>query len=276
MEKRAFLFIVIICALSCRAPSQVTTGAQPSPAPTPASLELSASEAASGPSVPRVVKVVLTITSPSDLKVKQGERIERGAVLSDRSLDRRRLLLQQKQIKLQLQHLDTIRLDKSLPPVSFAAQQAAIARAQVDLAIKQHAVTVQQARLSEIARLSKPQPLVRDHESARLELVDLERQQAASQLEVERARLQSAREERAFTEQQRMLELDAKRLQVELMKTQLQTRLAEIEEKLQLLSEVRAPFSGIVKRVQWEEQRDHNIILVLLIAVDGAGREAGH
>ncbi len=50
--------------------------------------------------LPRNIKISLTLSSPQDLKVKQGDEVVKGQVLSDRTSERSRLLARKKQLEL--------------------------------------------------------------------------------------------------------------------------------------------------------------------------------
>ena len=56
-------------------------------------------------SEPRNIKISLTLSSPQDLKVKQGDEVVKGQVLSDRTTERTRLLARKKQLELSLEKL---------------------------------------------------------------------------------------------------------------------------------------------------------------------------
>ncbi len=63
-------------------------------------------------SEPRNIKISLTLSSRQDLKVKQGDKVVEGQVLSDRTTERSRLLARKKQLELSLE-----KLNLPLPPI---------------------------------------------------------------------------------------------------------------------------------------------------------------
>ncbi len=87
--------------------------------------------------LPRTIKIHLTLTSPQDLKVKPGDEVTPGSVLSDRTTERQRLLAQKKQLQLSLNKLEVpipelippeaIPALGKLPPVSYQQEEANIA-----------------------------------------------------------------------------------------------------------------------------------------------------
>ncbi len=64
-------------------------------------------------SEPRNIKISLTLSSRQDLKVKQGDKVIEGQVLSDRTTERTRLLARKKQLELSLE-----KLNLPLPPIT--------------------------------------------------------------------------------------------------------------------------------------------------------------
>ncbi len=87
--------------------------------------------------LPRTIKIHLTLSNPQDLKVKPGDEVTPGQVLSDRTTERQRLLAQKKQLQLSLNKLDVpipelippeaIPALGKLPPVSYQQEEANIA-----------------------------------------------------------------------------------------------------------------------------------------------------
>ena len=86
----AALTAVMLCHVS--ACSSVSRPApSPAPTPSPSAIVVGADDSPAGPrggGAPRHLKITLTVTSPSDLRVKAGDRVEAGAVLVDRGQER--------------------------------------------------------------------------------------------------------------------------------------------------------------------------------------------
>ena len=129
-------------------PAAVT---QTAPTPRPQKLE------------PRTIKIHLTLTSPQDLKVKPGDEVTPGQVLSDRTLERQRLLAQKKQLQLSLNKLDLpipelippepIPSLSKLPPVSYQQEEANIALKQQELDEAERAIANQQEKIRQLSEL---------------------------------------------------------------------------------------------------------------------------
>ena len=117
---------------------------------------------------PNRLKIELTITDPSDLKIKPGDKVVKGQVISDRTTERRRLLNQRKQLELSLKKLtltipplqspNSIAQLPNLPPISYQQEQANIALKAQQLKEAAQAVSHQQQKIDSIRQLS-PRPL---------------------------------------------------------------------------------------------------------------------
>ena len=109
---------------------------------------------------PRTIKIHLTLSSPQDLKVKPGDEVISGTVLSDRTTERQRLLAQKKQLEISLKKLDLpipeitqpkpIPALSKLPPVSYQQEEANIALKQQELDEAERAIANQQTKNKEI------------------------------------------------------------------------------------------------------------------------------
>ena len=120
--------------------------------------------------IPRTFKISLTVTSPQDLKVKPGDEIALGQVLSDRTTERQRLLAQKKQLEISLKKLDLpipeinqpkpIPALSKLPPVSYQQEEANIALKQQELAEREKAIANQEVKIKELESLLNIEPIL--------------------------------------------------------------------------------------------------------------------
>ncbi|GAA6619220.1 hypothetical protein [Scytonema sp. NUACC26] len=92
----------------------------------------------------RNLRLALTVDDPSFLKVKEGDKIGIGQILTDNSIERKRLTKQRQSIALQIQNLQSKKIPEPIapnppsqinpvPPASYAEEEAAIAQAQMKL-----------------------------------------------------------------------------------------------------------------------------------------------
>ena len=119
--------------------------------------------------IPRTFKISLTVTSPQDLKVKPGDEIALGQVLSDRTTERQRLLAQKKQLEISLKKLDLpipeitqpkpIPALSKLPSVSYQQEEANIALKQQELVERERAIANQKVKIKELESLLNIEPI---------------------------------------------------------------------------------------------------------------------
>lgn len=138
----AALGIVGLIAVGKQIPSLKSAIAQ-IPSPIPNTTPVNPANPAN-PSSGRLLKLNITVTSPEDLKVKEGDTVSAGQVLADRDKERARLTAQREQIQLSLNKIEQTELIPppkplpvpevaELPPISYKEEEAAISAAQLAL-----------------------------------------------------------------------------------------------------------------------------------------------
>jgi hypothetical protein len=200
--------------------------------------------------VPRELKLKLTLDDPVDLKVKQGDRIQKGQVLSDRTSTRKPLEQQRQAIRLKLEHLNT-NAGAGSSQVSYAVERAKVRQAQV---------RVQQAREA-IAQFKTNSPwtdyawasLPLYKESTQVSQLVIKVQEAEAELGLAVAQLQAAREKKPVGQ-------DAS-----VQQTLLMSQLRDVETKLDEVGVVRSPYAGIIKKIKWLSQADQNLLTEVTI-----------
>lgn len=241
----------------------------------------------SGESLPSEIKVRVTISRPEDLRVSVGQKIKTGDVIADRSRERNALLQQKQQAELARERMRNLmwlkdeNLEKPvLPDASFAEYEAAINRAQVAVEAAKHSISLQKSRIEQIEKLPFPVDLtkVKQHESARLELLKSELLAAESNLNLERAKLETAKANSNYAEQKDALEIQKskitareQRITIEAQITQIEAQITNLNVQILALSAVRAPFSGTIKKINWEGQTNVEINVVITVDVDDSG-----
>lgn len=283
------LALLVFALLSCAGQrgSAPTVATMPPASP----LVLGAPEAAASSGSPHYLRVKLTINTTADLRVKAGDKIEVGALLSDRAFERERLVLQRRALALSVQRIgqqsaaahESIKLleqlGAELPPVSFATEQAAIRRAEVDETATARKVSIQRQRreaLPAVAPVGFDGAAIEAHESVKLALVEDEYSQRVADVALAEAKLTSAQQARQLEEKRahvdyarQMLTARAQLQQTEIARAQITAQIAGIDAQLAQLVAVRAPFSGTIKRIEWEEMNDAQIFVSVTLAVDG-------
>ncbi len=280
--KRFFLTIgICICASSCQTKTETPSPADSVPRKT---ITLGADEKTIDADLPASIKVRVSISRREDLRVKVGQKIKAGDVIADRARERNALEAQKRQAELSLERLQNLmklkieNLQKPMmPDASFAEFEANIRRASVSVEAAKRNVKLQESRIAEIEKLPFPGDMskIRQHETARLELLKGELLYAESNLALERAKLETARGNRIYTEQKDALEinrakitLNEQRVSVETNITQLEVQITNLNASIITLSAVRAPFNGTVKKISWEGQTNDEINVVISVDVD--------
>jgi len=247
--------------------------------------------------------IKLTLSSPADLKVREGDRVEAGQMISDRIRDRQRLEAQRRQLQIQIQQLQQpiagppparpVPEVAGLPPASFLDEVAAVERQRVTVQQAERSAQQQQRMLDMLQAMpdaNLPEATV-PHE----EEVLAQRQQAIDQanadLQLAEAQLAQAQQERQFQEYQHSLEMSKRAIAIEQARLQRQEQLqnqqeqeqqrsyqlAEIqvqrqalETQLAQLSAVRSPYSGVIQRIKYEGQNDQALTVELTLVVSGS------
>jgi hypothetical protein len=206
--------------------------------------------------VPRELKLKLTLDDPADLKVKQGDRIQKGQILSDRTSARKPLEQQRQAIRLKLEHLNA---SAGAGSVSFAVEQAKVRQAQV---------RVQQAK--EVIALFKTNSPWTDYalaslplykESTQISQLTIKVQDAEAELWLAVAQLQDARENK----QKKTIGQDTSGQQVLLM-----AQLKDVEARLDGVGVVRSPYNGTVKKIKWVGQVNQELTVELTISLENS------
>ncbi len=108
---------------------------QPTPTPTQPSPKTNG---------PRTLKLKLTLDTPADLKVVQGQTVVKDQILSDRTSARERLTTQRQVLLLKLEQLKQPQAiskpSQSSPEVSYAEENAKIAQAKLEVEQAQKAI----------------------------------------------------------------------------------------------------------------------------------------
>lgn len=275
---------------------EITISPVPSEAPNVAHL----SSQISNSQAPRLLRIKLTINAASDLLVKQGDDVKAGQALTNRSHERNRFLAQRRVLATQAQQIaaqlttaaESLALlaqrGAALPPISFASEQAAITKAEAEAAVTARQVELQRQRIASFASLVSGEAdilparnskletrnLITEHETAKLTFAQDAARQSAAEVALQRAKLTSAQEARAWQEKQHALELSKQLLtarhqqqQAVLARSQLLSQIAALDLQLAQLAAVRAPFAGKIRRIEYEDMRDQTLTVLLYLSV---------
>jgi hypothetical protein len=226
------LILVVFLLAGC---NSMTRSSAPSPSPAN-TVEPVPMKTPQSQSVPRELKLKLTLDAPTDLKVKQGDRVRKGQVISDRTSARQQLEQQRQTIRLKLENLTP----ESITSVSYAVEQAKVRQAQ--LKVKQARGAIAQFKINSPWTDYAWASLPLYKESVQVSQLETRVQDAEVELDLTVAQLQVAREKKSVG-----TDVQANSLQQVLLMSQLK----EVETKLDDVVVVRSPYNGFVKKIKW-------------------------
>jgi uncharacterized membrane protein len=206
--------------------------------------------------VPRELKLKLTLDNPADLKVKQGDRIQKGQVLSDRTSARKHLEQQRQVIRLKLEHLNAS-AGVGSRSVSYAVEQARVRQAQVRVRQAREAIALFKTNSPWTDYALASLPLYK--ESTQVSQLVIKVQDAEAGLGLAVAQLQAAREKNPASQDKSV------------QQTLLMSQLKDVEVKLDGVGVVRSPYNGTVKKIKWSGQinQELTVEVTLMIQVPG-------
>lgn len=293
--------LIIFTLSSCNNPSNEEVE-EDAPTDTPSIFQVPHSDEAQDSSdvessLPDEIEVTLTLSSPDDLRVGEGEQISEGDILVSQPKEVRRIQAQLDRLLLDLERLEAeVIPDRDvppLPPADFSSQASAIDKQELVIAQIQDEITVQEKKIAEIRENALPErqlasiagagnfdkgesrnALILQHENSKRDdlLLRLEREQA--ELDLKKAELKSEHQQRAYQEYRRELEVTrlesdrADRIsQRNFNERMIRERISQKREELARLSAIKSPFSGEVRSLSWEGMSNSQIKVTLLIEV---------
>ncbi|TYQ29189.1 hypothetical protein PseudUWO311_03405 [Pseudanabaena sp. UWO311] len=247
---------------------------------------------------PRLLRITLTLSDPKDLKVKEKDFLQKDAIISDRTDERTRLQAQRSEYLATIKRLSlepskpieplAVRKAPELPPQSFAEFESEVDFQRIKVERAKNQVSLQQRKIDLIATLdAKDLPSgVEAHESEKLAQVksDLAKEEAMLQLQLgkfETAKANRALKEYDSQEASVRLALQQNQTQMEYQKAlaeynrseqerqfriaEIRSKIADVENKLQELSTIRAQFASEVRRIRYVKQVNNAIELELFL-----------
>lgn len=210
--------------------------------------------------------ITVTVSSPEDIKVEEGDRITEGEVIADRTKEREKLIQQRDQLQLVINKaIQATPLPSAPPEPSYAAQQAAVEEAremvaywkqlpkpeyrfkQEDLILSLDAETVEKRQTLAQKRIEAQQEL----NSA---IANLQDAKSRYQRELYNHNINLSKEEA----NQRQREMDVLRLR---------EKLDNLNQQIGELSVVRSPYAGRVRRVKIINQNNLTITAEVTLLV---------
>jgi biotin carboxyl carrier protein len=190
---------------------------------------------------------MVKVAEPTDLKITEGQEIKRGDIISDRATEKTRLTSQQKQLQLSLERLKAAivtpptppaptPLVKALPPVSYLEHTAAVEKTKAAIASIESELDLKKQEIDYLSQVPNLDPIILEHEQTKL--AELKRNHTAAVRDY-----------------------------------QLQARLNDVDNQIASLAQVKAPYSGTVRRIRWLGQSPDGSLTaeVTVMVGNGAG-----
>ncbi len=281
--------LILTTAALLLSPSKIANS-QEAQTPTTAPIETRAA------AYPNRIEITVKISAHEDLKIAQDMQIAKGQIISDRIPEKTRLQAQKKQLQLSLKRVLSASIQAPpkplpvpavapLPPVNYLEFEAAIERANITIALSQESITIKEQEIAELSQIPDLDPIILEHEQAKLKQLQLNHQIAANELELAQGKLQTAQQQREYQEyqasitaarrveeenqakafyQRQLAEYNEKIAAKEIQVTQLQEKLNDIQSQIENLQIV-SPYAGTVRNIEFLGQSEDGAIAVKIL-----------
>ncbi len=245
---------------------------------------------------PNRIEIAVNISAHEDLKIAQDMTIAKGQIISDRIPEKTRLQAQKRQLQLSLERVLSASIQAPpkplpvpavapLPPVNYLEHEAAIERANIAIALSAEEITIKEQEIAELSQIPDLDPIILEHEQAKLKQLQLNHQIAENELELAQGKLQTAKQQREYQEyqatitaarrveeenqakafyQRQLAEYNEKIAAKEIQVTQLQEKLNDIQSQIENLQIV-SPYSGTVRNIEFLGQSEDGAIAVKIL-----------
>ncbi len=216
-------------------------------------------------------KITLVLSELSDLKVEEGQRVNVGDVISDRTSERTKLLAKKQRLESSLTRARLpLKELKPVPVPKFQTELANLKQAQFNL----DSVVNQIDNFGEKFYHKDPWH-VQVFESDKVQrLADLKRQELSASINLEKAIATLDEAKLSYQKQQYEHSLKVSDYQTSLQKQQeqinsLASQLDKVDEELEQLTSVYSPYRGKVRRVKILGQNERSITAEVTLDIRG-------
>ena len=245
---------------------------------------------------PNRIEITVKISAHEDLKIAQDMTIAKGQIISDRIPEKSRLQAQKKQLELSLKRVLATSIQAPpkplpvpavapLPPVNYLEHEAAIERAKIAIALSQEEITIKEQEITELSQIPNLDPVILEHEQAKLKQLQLNHQIAENELELAQGKLETAKQQREYQEyqasitaarrveeenqakafyQRQLAEYNEKIAAKEIQVTQLQEKLNNVQNAIAGL-QITSPYAGTVRNIEFLGQSEDGSIAVKIL-----------
>jgi hypothetical protein len=255
----------------------------------------------------KTFKFKVTVAAANDLKIRQGDAITQGQTIADRTEERSQLLGQQKQLQLNLEKIKGSKLIEPLapikppqiaapPPPTYLQFEAQIRQAQIKAQQEQEALDLKQRELDYLKGQKETDPIVFEHELAVQRTLESKREQANEEVSLAQGKLAAAQQQFAYQQyehtiqaaqrveqanqanlqyQQQLARHQEQLREKDFQVSQLSLKLGEINERLQAIAVIKAPYPGIVRRIKPTGGNDGRVEFEITLAISPPSPSSG-
>ncbi len=216
-------------------------------------------------------KINLILSNLEEIKVSEGDRVEIGSLISDRTTERTKLQAKKQRLETAIARVRLpLRELKPVPVPKFQSELAALKQAQFQLDS-----IVEQINNFDQKFYHKDPWHVQVFESEKVQqLAELKRQELAASINVEKAIAALDEAKLNYQKQQYEHSLKVSDYQTLMQKQQeqiisLQTQLDKVDEELEQLTSVYSPYRGKVRRVKILGQNERAITAEVTLDIRG-------
>ena len=206
-------------------------------------------------------KINLTLSNLEEIKVSEGDRVEIGSLISDRTTERTKLQSRKQRLESSLTRaLLPLKELKPVPVPKFQSELAALKQAQFNLD-----AIARQVKNFDVKFYHKDPWHIQVFESEKVqELADLKRRELEASINLEKAIAALDEAKLNYQKQQYEHSLKVSDYQTLISKQQeqiisLQSQLDKVDEELEQLTSVYSPYRGKVRRVKILGQNERSI-----------------
>jgi hypothetical protein len=278
--------------------------AQPTPQPTLSPLP---TPSAASANTPQRLTITVSVAEPADLKVKEGQDLQTGQLIADKSRDRQRLEAQRLQFNLSLQRLKTATITPPLPPKtaptvtalpepSYLEEEAVVERSKASVEQAEQTIELKRQEIIYLQSLAHIEPIILEHEQAKLKELQSEHSVAIREYQLAIGKLATAKNAYANLEyqhsitlaqsgevrnrdgleyQQQLASYEQRLRERDFQLSQTQLKLNEIDNAIASVAVVKAPYSGRIRRIKWMGQNPDGSLSVQLTLIVANGSANG-
>jgi hypothetical protein len=255
---------------------------------------------------PRRLTVTVKVAEPQDLKIKEGQSIKQGEIISDRATEKTRLVSQQQQLLLSLNRLKSTSISpplapapvptvNALPPVSYLENEAAVEKTKSAIASAESEIELKKQEIDYLSGVPNLDSIVLEHEQKNLAKLQLNHTAAVRDYQLAMGKMQTAKDSRKYQEyeasvtaarrveemnqarlnyQRQLSEFEQRLADKEFQVSQVQTKLNEVDNAIASLAQVKAPYAGTVRRIKWLGQSPDGSLTAEVTLMVSSDRDA--